>query len=67
MKITLFKTELNLAFKVTALSNPFSNKLGKFNSLRVWPVGAVSKTITSNFISSMWLNVFIIKYFLKNI
>jgi hypothetical protein len=31
------------------LPRPLSNTLGKASKRRVWPVGAVSKTIVSNF------------------
>jgi len=38
----------NLFFKEMIFSIPLSRMLGKFRSRRVWPVGAVSKTTTSN-------------------
>lgn len=37
----------NFYFNVSSLFKPFSITLGKFRNLKVWPVGAVSKTMTS--------------------
>jgi hypothetical protein len=47
---------LNFYFKVKSLLRPFSKMLGKFKNLKVCPVGAVSKTITSNSIFSIELH-----------
>lgn len=44
---------------------PFSNIFGKFKNLNVWPVGAVSNTITSNYIFYIELNIKWIKYFIN--
>jgi len=39
----------NFSFKTIAFSKPFSIIFGKLSNLKVCPVGAVSKTITSYF------------------
>ena len=41
---------LNFYLNVNNLFNPFSIMFGKFKNLKVCPVGAVSNTITSNYI-----------------
>ena len=46
----------NLSFNVSILLRPFSMTVGKFKKRSVWPVGAVSKTITSKSIFSIELN-----------
>jgi hypothetical protein len=48
--VKLDKILLNFYFKVKSLFNPFYIMFGKFKNLKVWPVGAVSNTITSNYI-----------------
>ena len=53
---TLSRRPLNFSLKVRTLSSPFSRMLGKLRNRRVWPVGAVSNTITSKSIFSIELD-----------
>lgn len=53
---TLSSRELNFYLKLSNLFSPFSKMLGKLRNRRVWPVGAVSNTITSKSIFSIELN-----------
>jgi hypothetical protein len=46
--LILDKILLNFYLRVSNLLSPFSKIFGKFKNLNVCPVGAVSKTITSN-------------------
>jgi hypothetical protein len=53
---TLSRRLLNFYLKVSTWLRPFSRMFGKFRKRRVWPVGAVSKTITSKSIFSIELS-----------
>lgn len=61
----LDKMLLNFSFNVNILFNPFYNMLGKFKNLKVCPVGAVSNTITSNYIFSIELYISQKKYLIN--
>jgi hypothetical protein len=50
-----WSSPLNFSLKVSSLLSPFYRRLGKLRNLSVWPVGAVSKTITSKSIFSIEL------------
>ena len=50
------RSPLNFSLRVNSLFSPFSRMFGKFKKRRVWPVGAVSNTITSKSIFSIELH-----------